>query len=279
MLLTLRTTVLNNVDILPSFVYNNQCSSATLFKFVPVFIYSYAFNIILSVALQSFLLFDITKSRPTKFWPLLRPVIPRVVWDIDDSSDGADSVAPSMDSYLLDTLVIKSYVPHVTNTAPLFSSDVVISSLVLDLSILCTFGIASPYLGLFVCISVCCSVCQWRVMISRYLWHMTELNRAKEALILLKAATANIMSEVSFMQQWVFIASISTVLFVLYGIDMTADSNNQLSPYYFVLIVVVPIVLMFVIHRLARAFVVNKTCGLSDKERLTKLVTQPFSEF
>ena len=66
---------------------------------------------------------------------------------------------------------------------------------------------------------------------------------------------------------------------MLYGIDMTADSNNQLSLYYFVLIIVVPIVLMFIIHRVANVFVVSQTSGESDKERLTELSTRPLSEF
>ena len=113
----------------------------------------------------------------------------------------------------------------------LFSTHVVVSSAVLDLTILCTFGIVSPYLGTLVCISLCCTFFQWRIFLYRYAYHMSRENKSDYSLLQLNIAAANTF-EISFMQLWVFITCTTSVLFFIFCIDMISDSNYQASIYY-----------------------------------------------
>ncbi len=93
--------------------------------------------------------------------------MPRIVWDIDvKSTKSADSVTDMNSSLLLGSYSDFSDDPGIVGVSPLFRPSVVLSNVVSDLAIVCTFGIASPYLALLVCVSTCCSVSQWRVVIA-----------------------------------------------------------------------------------------------------------------
>jgi len=102
-----------------------------------------------------------------------------------------------------------------------------------DLAIICTFGVVSPYLAALVCISTCCSVVQWRVVIVRYLYRMTELSMKKEALSELKSTFEGLGNDFSFVHIWILIVTVSTLLVYLLMADMMGDSNQVLY-YYFI---------------------------------------------
>jgi Leucine-rich repeat (LRR) protein len=142
-------TVQQSVE--PPWVYSYQCSSSIFTNYIPVLMYSFTFSGIVMPAIQFILMFardaTIKKIVPEKYQSIFVNKLP---WPTFQKPYTEEELTKGKES------------PKIFNLGAL------ISTIILELTVLITFGMASPVLG--VCVAVCLvslSI-QWRLMIGRY---------------------------------------------------------------------------------------------------------------
>lgn len=137
----------------PPFLYNNLCTSTILTKYIPVYVFVYAIQLLVSV-LQVIVLTSVDYGRIPRllhrglhgvFWP-------GHVWN-------ANSIVPR----------------DILKATEIISFDILN-----HLAVFTTFGLSSPYLAFILILSVWLKLRVWRVMISRFVY--TRLSQSREVL-------------------------------------------------------------------------------------------------
>lgn len=139
---------------IPPFNYNYQCMSSIITNFAPVLMFTY---IILGFALPTFIL-AVVKILP-RFTTLLhsfRGVIPTIFF-------------PSLYQNRRDTGALK-----------LFRPGIIISSLLHHVTVLLTFGVAVPLLGLCIGFAIAVMSFLWEVLLGRYVHSLNSIVGAEE---------------------------------------------------------------------------------------------------
>jgi len=127
----------------PPFLYNNLCTSTILTSYIPVYLFVYAIQLLVSVLLVVVL----TSIEYTSLPAWLRKGLHGVFWP------GHEWISDS------------------TKPRDLLKATEIISFDILNhLAVFVTFGISSPYLALILIFSVCLKLYIWRLIIGRFVY-------------------------------------------------------------------------------------------------------------
>ena len=235
--------LVTNIEFVPNFVYNSQCSSALLLKFIPVYLYSYCISLFMVLAMQGYLLTQQYYKFTFGMWTWLRVVLPRVLWDFDDipTSNATPLLAETATSILNDLVVHDSqkydnYSNGGNNKQKqtgfrkiqkplLLNCNLVLARYVEHTANLIIFGVACPYLCVTILIYMYMFTSHWRLIISRYLSQMTSAGKYKMARKELNLATATVTS-ISFTRLWNLLMIPASIMFGLLLLDITSDDRN-----------------------------------------------------
>lgn len=122
---------------IPPFNYNYQCSSAVLTNYIPVYLYTYAITVFVLPLLDIFQI----KVKTSRLPIFAQKMIPGIM-------------LPNR---------------HRSITSPLFRVDRINATLMRHLSLLLTFGFASPPLAVAIAIAVAQYALKWKLLVVRYL--------------------------------------------------------------------------------------------------------------
>jgi hypothetical protein len=153
-------------SVVPPWVYSYQCSSSIFVNYVPVLFYTFTLSGILIPMLQYLLMFardDTILFRWSSVSKKYRAamITNRIHWPTFTQSN--DEIAASRPSTRSRSGSGAPNIPMIFNVGSL------ISTIILHLSVLMTFGMASPVLGLCVCLGLTMLAMEWRLVIGRYL--------------------------------------------------------------------------------------------------------------
>ena len=160
----------------------------------------------------------------------LQWLLPRIIWDLHYESDGQK---------LIDSEKVKR-----NSGRLLFNANYVVSVFVEHLCTLLVFGLIFPLLGVVIVVSICAYMCEWWLLIARYLHFASISNNTKVASVELESTTTRII-HYSFYEIWTVCTLTSTLLFSLLIVDIAGDDKNvstlsliffSISCYIFVLI-------------------------------------------
>jgi Leucine-rich repeat (LRR) protein len=222
-----------NDDIAPAFLYSFQCGSAVLNDFVPVLLYAFTINALLLPAFRLFMM-QISNEKWKEMCPdvLYRVVIVRFIFQPEARrsssvavstlnsgfSEVAQSFAGDSNGFELTDQTDGSgrHVPHddfqLMKAASTYGSDrvydssVVIAKRLLDSSILMTFGIGCPVLGVGVALCVLGNTFMWKVLIGRYLL-LSDAAHNPKACNRVEASTSNVSHGV-IGSMWIVVISV-----------------------------------------------------------------------
>ena len=137
--------------IQPPFLYNNQCTSTILTRFIPVYVFMYAIQFVVTLFLATML--TLVRYNSIPHW--MRKVLPGVFWPYHDW-DHDNNISPR----------------DMLKTTQIISFDILN-----HLTIFITFGIACPYLALILLVAVTLKLSMWRLIISRFVYERATMEK------------------------------------------------------------------------------------------------------
>lgn len=215
-----------DVDVIPMtppFIYNNLCSSVLLTTYIPVYIFMFSLQIIMS-PMTVLVMGGMDYS---SMWVQWRRLSHGIVWPARWSKESCTrsvSVTSHSDSGGADSSCIAS--PDL-----LFKSDTFQLSIMKHLMVLLTFGFCSPFLGIVLAFSLVSEVSVCLLLVSRFVRHrlgtedisrVTEVN--DHALVALSGVKVRIIRVFQFCFRPILISS--SLFFAFIGWDMAGDDSD-----------------------------------------------------
>ena len=160
-------TVVSTTDPFhPPFNYNNLCTSNVITAYVPVYIYTYSFLLLLPCVLL--VIYKYARWSDLPVW--IVKYTPMILWPFRLSSSGEYVHTSDCEDHMLEAHLTKLKLL----TSHFLRSDMVVSSFAHHLAVLLSFGLLSPVLTVEIAAALCLSTFQWRFFIGRFLLHRSH---------------------------------------------------------------------------------------------------------
>jgi Leucine-rich repeat (LRR) protein len=156
----------NEVPMDAPFTYSYQCSSALIMNYVPVLLYTYVITGFIRPALMLLSMVMIDKV-PERYYPWLSVLVPRIVLAVYDVSPVVDTDYKSDSNTDFDAPLLQTE-QHISSAASLLPVPWYSSVLLLDCTMILTFGLAYPYLAVVIVFGHANVVAVWLAAVGRY---------------------------------------------------------------------------------------------------------------
>jgi hypothetical protein len=163
-------TITVNTVVVPGWLYSYQCFSALLSNYVPVLVLSFLLSGIIFPAIMLVYL-HLTPEQVEMFIPnFVREVVlvDTIHMHVHMDGSGGYDMQQYLDRVSMHRATIGQALPN-PNGRPLFNSDIIVTKLLLNVTMLLTFGLSSPLFALIVCVDAFSTNMLWRILIGRYL--------------------------------------------------------------------------------------------------------------
>jgi hypothetical protein len=149
-------------------VYSYQCSSSIFVNYVPVLFYTFTFSGVIVPMIQYLLMF--AKDATVLYFvrgSYRRIITDSIHWPSFVTASGSCDKAGVLEGLQNQPSYLSG--PSSSPIPKLFNVGTLISTIILHFSVLMTFGMVSPVLGLCIAISLITLANQWKLVIGRYL--------------------------------------------------------------------------------------------------------------
>jgi len=146
------TIEVESASLVPPFTYNNQCASAVLTSYIPVFLLGYSIQLMLSLIILTALTYVSYASLPFA----VRTMLHGIMWPEYWLQDSDDVLARNK-------AIVESDAGIMLKIRTIFCNDVLNNWL-----LLLTFGLCSPVLVLAVVCSVLMKMSMWVLVVGRF---------------------------------------------------------------------------------------------------------------
>jgi hypothetical protein len=177
-----------DTTVVPGWLYSYQCYSALLSNYIPVLILSFLFSGIL-FPLLVMVYVHLSPQQVELFLPafirevVLLDTIHMHVHDTEQNMqqylDRVSNLRATLSSFNSSPVQVadtKSTASGLTDGRLLFNSDIIMTKLLLNITMLLTFGLSSPLFAGIICVDAFSTNLLWRILIGRYLrmWASTN---------------------------------------------------------------------------------------------------------
>ena len=142
----------------------------------------------------------------------MKPFFPAIIWPLESEEIIRDSASS-----------VNSKDPT-TAASKLFKRDNIAVALMQHISLLITFGLCSPVLGLAIVATTCFSITQWRILIARFVILRTEQNQAIKDEVLESLSSIVGDTAICFKSMLWIVLWTSCLFFVFLCWDISADA-------------------------------------------------------
>lgn len=164
-----RANIDTTVDISPSYYYNYSCTNTVLQKYIPIFILSNAFAIVL---LPLFILLLTAPNKPKSCENLFEKILPRIFTvEIDNHTDNANTT--TLNAEVNERRIDRS----ATEERPLLVPSFILAAMIHHIIQLITFGVVSQPLAFAIVAEAMLMWFVWESAIGRYLLHHEQFNQ------------------------------------------------------------------------------------------------------